>query len=276
MLGGKFVVTFHNNTLFILDSINGMVVGVVVFKDGIKSVSTSGGFLFILTNGVSKGTVIVRVAVHYSYVTAKSEVLKLPRSATSSVSNSPMGSCESLIRDELPGVVDEGLCDSTKQHESLDQIVDSSDDQHHEATPLSDVVTEMPVNVFAALPTVLISDVAQDTVTEPVVHIDVIGSTHVTSESCVEELSETVNFDARIEAGSKNLRQATLVPQEGSSNEVLDKSGIAKSDDKSRRVRMTQAAGDDIVAGNKTHRKRRKKTKGKKLSSVASECNVLR
>lgn len=39
----------------------------------------------------------------------------------------------------------------------------------------------------------------------------------------------------------------------------------------SRRVRMSQSAGDDVVANSRSHRKR-KKGKGKKLSSATSMC----
>lgn len=63
----------------------------------------------------------------------------------------------------------------------------------------------------------------------------------------------------------------TTLESEKEQESVLD-SEIVYEDVKehSRRVRMSQSAGDDIVAGNKSHRKR-KKTKGKKISSATSK-----
>ena len=46
---------------------------------------------------------------------------------------------------------------------------------------------------------------------------------------------------------------------------------LADPREHSRRLRMSQAAGDDIVAGSKGQHKRKKKAKGKKMSSAASK-----
>lgn len=101
MLGGKFVVTFQENTIFVLDPVNGVIVGAASLKDNIKSVSMSGGFLYILSGAVSKA--IFRVAVHHSYVTMECEPAKHLRSTlstpSSSVNNSPKGSLENLCKD---------------------------------------------------------------------------------------------------------------------------------------------------------------------------------
>ena len=99
-LGGNFVVTFHNNTIFVLDPINGVLAGAAIFQDSIKSLSISGGFMYILTGIPSKA--LVRVAVHHSYVTMACEdhYLTALCPAANSTSNSPIGSRESLLTDD--------------------------------------------------------------------------------------------------------------------------------------------------------------------------------
>lgn len=309
MLSGKFVVTFQENTLFILDSMNGVVVGVAVFKDNIKSISTSGGFLYILTDiGV-----IVRAVVHYSYVTAESEPWKPPKSTPTSVNNSPLGSSECLVKgmEKLRGTMNEGVCDShERQQENAYLGVEKS---HNQASPLGDVIAEVPEGV----PTVhIILCSVEDSVGEQVIHQDLEGITRLTSaeSSTSEPYNEDlktgsageskvaitdhesrmeVDTEARMEADTigkgvdttlgksqLSLPQQNLHAREETKEvEILDELGgaVTRFDDtneQSRRVRMSQAAGEDIVADSKSHRKRRKKVKGKKLSSAASKWQI--
>ena len=130
MLGGKFVITFHGSTLFVLDSMNGLVVGAAILKHDIKSVSTSGGSLYILSSAMSKAA-IVRVGVHYSYVTVENEPRKLLSALSTpstSVNNSPIGSLENLVGPETVTAVDHALCE---KHEQLNvqetDVIDNSD-----------------------------------------------------------------------------------------------------------------------------------------------------
>lgn len=134
MLGGKFVITFQGSTLFVLDSMNGVVVGAAILKHNIKSVSISGGSLYILTSAVSKAA-IVRVGVHYSYVTVENEPRKLLSAwstPSTSVNNSPMGSLENLVD---PETVTVGHA-SCEKHEQLSDEKSQADN--------SDAVTEQP------------------------------------------------------------------------------------------------------------------------------------
>ena len=103
MLDGKYVVTFQDNTVFVLDPLKGTVVGISAFKTNVKSVCTSGGFLYILCE--SKQKAIVRVAVHHSLVTLESErkghSLSNRSSPCTSVRSSPLGSLESVVTDGM-------------------------------------------------------------------------------------------------------------------------------------------------------------------------------
>ena len=118
MLEGKFVATFQDKALFILDPRNGAVVGVTMFRDQIKSVATSGGFLYVLS------TRLVRIAVHHAYVTMEYEPKKLNSTVSTpctSVGNSPMGSLEHLAAEAEYKRVNEPLT-SVKHSEVSDKI----------------------------------------------------------------------------------------------------------------------------------------------------------
>lgn len=132
MLGGKFVITYQGSTLFVLDSMNGVVVGAAILKHNIKSVSISGGSLYILTSAIAKAA-IVRVGVHYSYVTVENEPRKLLSAwstPSTSVNNSPMGSLENLI-------------DGHDSCEKREQLNAQANDERSQADN-SDAATEQP------------------------------------------------------------------------------------------------------------------------------------
>ena len=94
MLNGKFIVTFQDDAVFVLDPLNGITVGAAVLNSGIKSISTSGGFLYILC-----GKAIVRVVVHHSLITTyKKPLLSNQSTPCVSVTSSPMGSIENLLK----------------------------------------------------------------------------------------------------------------------------------------------------------------------------------
>lgn len=100
MLDGRFVISFQENTIFVLDPINGVIVGVAVLKSTIKSVSASGGFVYILSDAVSKS--IVRVALHHSFISMEIESKRQLQSNLStpctSANTSPIGSLESIFK----------------------------------------------------------------------------------------------------------------------------------------------------------------------------------
>lgn len=312
MLGGRFVVTVQENTLFILDSISRVIVGVAALNNSIKSVSTSGGFVYVLT----KETVIVRVAVHHSYVTTENESKKLSTlSAPTSVNNSPMGSVESLKDSEecvISVEAESNLC--AKQHENLDDkkslpIQLQVEDKECSAIPASDV-TQLSVDV---IPTVCVSewDASHDELlehdqasqvsvsslkseaqSERLDREDLKASLAEDSEPEISRHFDEIGSDEDASACSTTTVQnseMTLLPilQGGPLTQVItDKehelseklgSTVTQLDDvneHSRRLRMSLAARDDIVADSKSHRKRKKRYKGKKLSSAASKYHI--
>lgn len=132
MLNGKFVVTFQDNTVFVLDPLNGITAGAAILKSGIKSISTSGGFLYILC-----GKTIVRVVVHHSLTTmykeTKKQLLSNQSTPCASVTNSPIGSVENLLKtaDQDQEVVEElskGVEGVNKQVSNSEAAVDQSQD----------------------------------------------------------------------------------------------------------------------------------------------------
>ena len=284
MLEGKFMVSFHENTLFVLDAMNGVIVGAVAFKENIKSISTSGGFLYILTSVASKGTVIVRVAVHYSFVTAESEPWKSPSSATTSVNNSPvgtpMGSSECLIRDmeKSPArVMTKPMRDEREQDGLL-----------VEKPPVQQPRVDPSASSHVGPPTILVS-VEGETVTY--VHHQEVGETQsASSKANSEDLKPqddtvVISCESIQKADTIDLLQPTLlsateqIQAEAKEQKVPEWNNLfTKVDDtneQSRRVRMSQAVDDEIVADSKSHRKKRKKLKGKKLSSAGSKCKTI-
>ncbi len=149
-LGGKYVVTFYDSTIFVLDPINGLLVGAATLLASIKSVSISGGFLYILSASKS----IVRVAMHHSYVTKTYDWgKKLKFTAYTSVSNSPMGSLERLLDLEKASTI---LSSENKQVDE-DKLmstdgpicVDRSEPQGVDVDKSGQLKPEVPVGVNA-------------------------------------------------------------------------------------------------------------------------------
>lgn len=318
MLGGKFVVSLHENALFVLDSRSGVVVGVSVFMDPIKSISTSGGFLYILSNVASKSTVLLRVAVHYSYVTTEREPWKLQITTPTSVNNSPLGSLESLVKGTVTPLHD--------QCARQDQSTAEKNNPHVVEAICPNDVSGQSEGDHVALPTV--HEVFSAAITEPAMPQEeleeqvVSRSVQVLVSPCNEDLKTgdaeesppvihtvgsseedaSVEHELNIEVDTGDLLKPTFgntllsVPQKGpltpgvtDHQECSEEGGstIVQFDDsneQSRRLRMSQAAEDDIVANSKSHdskshdskshRKRRRRVKGKKLSSAASKCSV--
>ena len=239
LLDGKFVVSFQENSLFVLDPINGEVVGVAGLKDSIKSVSTSGGFLYILPEVASKAAAIIRVAVHYSYVTTENESRKLvPSTPSTSMSNSPTGSLENLAANAEVKYDPHQCSPPEVELEAGTKKVETSTTEPLATIPAIHFSEyEMPGNFKENE-----SDVAKGT--------------------SVVERSGPVMQD---EDG--DLLKVTVKNESSVSFPEI----ASDLDEHSRHLRMSQAVGDDIVANNKSHRRKKKKNKGKKLSSAASK-----
>lgn len=282
------MVSFQESNLFTLDSMNGVVVGVAVFNDSIKSISTSGGFLYILSNAVTKSPVI-RIAVHYSYVTT--EWKPLLSTPSTSVNNSPMGSLESLTSGKTTGAPQFEKPDFVHSQQAAEQSAHSIVPCMHEtssADPSQDSMMphfsheeQIPDQFNSAQPPPPVLESFNDDLKTrdieeigPVLYSDV-GSTKGAS----------VDYVVRMEADRPDLLEPTLllsVPQRSSparavpeEQEVLDEWDITvtqfdETNEQSRRLQMSQASGEDIVA-DKSHRKRKKKVKGNKLSSATSK-----
>lgn len=64
----RFVLTFHNNTLFVLDPEEGKVIGVLSLQGSISGLATSGGHIFLATNSRK----IVKLSIHPSLLKLRS------------------------------------------------------------------------------------------------------------------------------------------------------------------------------------------------------------
>ena len=307
ILGGKFIVTFQEKILLILDPRNGAVLGVAALQHDIKSVVPSGGFLYVLSK------VPVRVAVHHSYVTMEYEPKRLLRSTLStpctSVGNSPLGSLENLAKEAQSGKEFDDHCVSEpllkdKQAGNDTELVST-------ACPVKDSIESYAVMPAAGSPNTLPlpgNDEWEDkcdphlesSVCEHIVitHPESIAA-HVeeevpdSEEVCKRgEQSEEASADGEdmtnlsVHSG-QGLKLELLKPALGKLSNMLsppsptkpasreehsDEDGdVDGAKEEARRLRMAQAAGDDIIANNKSHRKRRRRTKGKKISSAASK-----
>lgn len=282
MLGGKFIVSLHDNILFVLDAMSGVVVGSVAFRESIKSISTSGGFLYILTNVASKGTVIVRVAVHHSFVTADSEQWKALSPAATSVNCSPvgtpMGSSECLIKDiqELPRVINEQMCDESVQGRLT---VEKSRVQQP-----GDSIESLASGCIDP-PTILVSveKSMTETVSQDLAEIPTRFSSKSNSEGLkLQDDSLVIDYESVQKADTMDLLQpiqSSVTQIQPEAKEQKDSDSIFTTFDanneQSRRVRMSQATNDEIVADSKSHRRKRKKVKGKKLSSAGSKYTIV-
>ena len=122
-LEGRFVVTFCEESIFVLDVLNGKLVGTSTFHYPIRALTVSGGVLYILLYTGITNKSIVRVSVHHSYMPVEMTLLK-PMLITTSNSSTPIGSMENLLGD-LPGEER----DSVPQNDKLslsEQEVDSA------------------------------------------------------------------------------------------------------------------------------------------------------
>ncbi len=317
MLGGKFIVSFQEKTLFILDPRNGTAVGVATLQDNIKSVVASGGFLYVLSN------VLLRVAVHHSYVTMEYEPKRLLNSALStpctSVGNSPLGSLENLAKEALPGSTKEqsdSRC-ASKPPSARDEP--AGDDAGVVSTVVVDcegvpdisvsipAAGSLPVGRECASPCLQSSEWECQHVVitgpESTAHAEeqpldssVFDASKKSEPEKCDKQSNDTNTDGEDESPTVSrsvesrkglkIELLKLTPEKLSSmlsfpspdkamssrEENSDEGeGIDAVKEQARRLRMAQAAGDDIIADNKSHHKRRKRTKGKKISSAASK-----
>lgn len=345
------MVTFHENVIFVLDPVNGAVVGVAILQDAIRSLSISGGFLYILSNAPSKA--LVRVALHHAYVTMEYDVkkeLKFSLYGSATNINSSQDSLESLFKGNTelptkePGAVNENL-----QLLTLDERRTPSEHDAKGQQPPTETSTEKGM-----LPSDITNSPSDDSTLERPEDWPIEASCtscekdcvaprdsfhkHCLGEACeiqddlsvakfhksrreqgenedslvpdqsdpaIEEItfpSEKVDFGSKIRSEVKDLLKPTLekvsqflsvpnpaanVQQEVGEKEpeqYLSDEGEVESTDiahettdlpvdikeQSRRLRMSQAAGDNVVAGSKSHRKRKRRIKGKKLSSATS------
>ena len=295
--------TFQENALFILDCMNGGIVGVALLKDSIKSISTSGGFLYVLSNTALKAAGLVRVAVHYSYVTTESEPRKLMMSTLStpstSVDNSPVGSLEDL--DYL-----EPSEKKTQSEEELDAESSGLAGSYSSINATAQSVATVPILCISS------ADAAHDASKESggmhqanpeeqvtAAHLDQpsVVSTLANEELKMREAEENeLVSDYGVDSDEQDAIQETEVvvkdllkpsfqssPQNSPPAGAFGKEHSVSSEwedtatkvdhakEQSRRLRMAQASGDDIVANSKSHRRRKKKIKGRNLSSAASE-----
>ena len=283
LLGGKFVATFQDNAIFVLDPLNGVVVGAAVLKNAIKSISTSGGFLYILCDAKSKA--IVRVAVHHSFVTMESETQRYLHSNVSSpcisVNNSPMGSLESLTKDVDKKLTITDSLQSTRNcikedlsHDDFkpcNQQIDSHEDlalttdsklSHDIPTVCVTEPVERTLNYFKTNVSLCVEDPAE------IEHLDEEDSTPlgVNSESTLLLTETTSTTPISVSTSNTTVDKSDMKQQENSESSYTGSEDIREH---SRRVRMSQSAEDGIVAGSKSHRRRRK-GKGKKISSATS------
>jgi len=95
-LEGRFIVTFHQETIFVLDVFNGKLVGACTFQEPIRSIAVSGGVLYMLLVSSVTGKSIVRVSVHHSFMPVEM-TLRKPQPISTSNSSTPYGSTENLL-----------------------------------------------------------------------------------------------------------------------------------------------------------------------------------
>ena len=69
-IADRFILSHHDNTLFVLDPEEGNIVGVLSLKSSISALATSHGHLFVLGRGGSSGA-ILRLSIHPSFVKTK-------------------------------------------------------------------------------------------------------------------------------------------------------------------------------------------------------------
>lgn len=343
MIGGRFIVTFQENALFIVDPMNGVIVGSVVLQDAIKSISTSGGFLYILSSSAVKA--IVRVAVHHSYVTMECEKIPLQSAfstPSTSVHNSPVGSLENLVngvarRPDGHHSSYDPYAGQTAQPSEL-----STDDSALKTVAVSYAkeATEQSGNIVVPVPIVLVSNSIDKSPCDPsssqlaIQQLEDESLLPFTNEKSEDQLPTTVRDKEFLGSLNSQASEVIYTPEPkkfipqvkvqfpeilgdhsvesvyqtdtdrgsrlkvdgvklkfeqgaASTSPTLNKEqanpiegeGINCQFDfvseNSRRLRMSQAAGEDIVADNKSNRKKRRKTKGKKLFSDTSMLNNI-
>lgn len=279
--------TFQENAVFVLDPLNGVIVGAAVLKNNVKSVSTSGGFLYILCDAKSKA--IVRVVVHHSFVTMESETKRQLQSNQStpcvSLNSSPIGSLESLVKDVDGGITT--TADSPTRKGINKELSSKVVDEYKPCTQQADYCEDLVPRTVSSL-----SNLSRDTIpavciTEPVSDreqtLDYSKSTPcdekettVSSISCSDQPEEKKclpvvkpTLDILRVAGSTS--NCTTTEQDKKEQEHPESMYTVCEDvrEHSRRVRMSRSTEDDIVADSKSHRKRRK-GKGKRISSATS------
>ena len=316
MLDGKFIVTFHENVLFLLDPRNGTVLGATAFQSDVKAVVTSGGFLYILCD------TLVRVAVHHSYVTMEYETKRILNSTVStpctSVGNSPLGSLENLEDVQRKDNFDSQYLNEPSRSEERGTDLTSTTNNVSESVIFPSTTVSIvergesspqPLEDYAAAPDpgLECEDLQVDTTASRYASKEELDSPISTChdeanekghfEKCGDQFSEMSSDDNK-EASSENIKfgQGLMIDllkptlgklpnllspptpikpltseSEESSNKDKD---VDTLKEQARHLRMAQAAGDDILADTKSHRKRRKKAvKGKKISSAASKFN---
>ena len=155
-LKGKFVVTHHEHTVFVLDPVNGVLVGASTFQEHVLSVSISGGFLYILLAATSSKS-IVRVALHHSYVPVE-DILKKPFPCEVNIS-SPSSSLENLLREadsegsapsdkELPLV--KQACETVSVSKSVDNDIGTNERPMESSTQSTHIQKLTSLNDFTS------------------------------------------------------------------------------------------------------------------------------
>ena len=93
----RFILTFHNNTLFVLDPEEGKIIGVLSLQCSISGLAASGGHIFLLCQAANSRK-IIKLSIHPSLVKLRSTpVLNAGRFAGNlSAASSRAGSREAL------------------------------------------------------------------------------------------------------------------------------------------------------------------------------------
>jgi hypothetical protein len=93
----RFILTFHNNTLFVLDPEEGNIIGVLSLQCSISALATSGGHIFLMCQATNSRK-IIKLSIHPSLVKLRStQFLNAGRFAGNlSAASSRAGSREAL------------------------------------------------------------------------------------------------------------------------------------------------------------------------------------
>ena len=68
----RFILTFHNNTLFILDPEEGNIIGVLSLQCSISALATSSGHIFLICQPATNSRKIIKLSIHPSLVKLRS------------------------------------------------------------------------------------------------------------------------------------------------------------------------------------------------------------